>query len=357
MAKASVIIPVYNAEKYLKECLDSVVHQTLRDIEIICVDDGSTDSSYAILQEYAKRDNRFLVWQQANQGAACARNYGMSMAKGKYLLFLDSDDVFSTELIEKAVIKAELFDADVTAFKAVAFNTNNGHKAVMKDYITGFSYGHDKTFSYVDIPDRIFNSFLIPAWNKLLKKSFVNENNITFQNVKRYNDMLFSSKALALASKIILLDEVLLCYRVGMKSNLQARKDKTPLEVYKPLMALKIFLEEKRIYEKVEKSFLKLVLDNIFYNLNDVKSEANRELFVNKLRSEIFALLGVNQCADLKAVSFWGYLQYKYICVGNNKSISSGLYALDKLWEYYRLTGFKNMINKMIIKILGRLYG
>ena len=87
MIKVSVILPVYNTEKYLPECLDSIINQSLRDIEIICVDDGSTDSSLQILKEYAEKDKRIVVLEQNNSGAGIARNKGMEVAKGKYLSF------------------------------------------------------------------------------------------------------------------------------------------------------------------------------------------------------------------------------------------------------------------------------
>ena len=94
----SVIIPVYNQEKYLDECLSSVCGQTLRDIEIMCVNDGSTDESLKILNKYAKNDSRIHVFSQSNQGAGVARNLGLSKAKGKYLSFLDSDDVVNANI-------------------------------------------------------------------------------------------------------------------------------------------------------------------------------------------------------------------------------------------------------------------
>ena len=157
--KVSVIIPVYNVEEYLHECLDSIVNQTYKNIEIICIDDSSTDKSLEILREYSNKDSRIIILQQRNQGAAVARNYGMGVAQGKYLLFLDSDDIFAESLIEKAVSKAEKFNADIVVYKAMSFDTSNNY-AVMKDYISGFKYGQEKTFSYIDIPDKIFNSFL-----------------------------------------------------------------------------------------------------------------------------------------------------------------------------------------------------
>ena len=100
--KVSVIIPVYNAEEHLEQCLDSILCQTLKEIEIICVDDGSKDSSPAILAEYAKKDNRVRVIRQENGGAGKARNTGLSAAKGKYLSFLDADDFSQPEMLEKA---------------------------------------------------------------------------------------------------------------------------------------------------------------------------------------------------------------------------------------------------------------
>lgn len=92
MIKVSVIIPVYNVEKYLEECLDSIINQTLKEIEIICIDDGSTDSSLNVLENYKKKDKRIIVLQQQNLGAGAARNKGLDLARGKYLSFLDADD-------------------------------------------------------------------------------------------------------------------------------------------------------------------------------------------------------------------------------------------------------------------------
>lgn len=118
MVKVSVIIPVYNVEPYLKQCMDSVVGQTLKDIEIICVDDGSTDGSLDILREYAAEDNRIQIIEQKNAGAGAARNNGMRHATGKYLSFLDSDDFFEPRMLEKAYDLAEKDQADFVAYKS-----------------------------------------------------------------------------------------------------------------------------------------------------------------------------------------------------------------------------------------------
>ena len=115
----SVIVPVYNSSKYLKECLDSILNQTLTDIEVICVDDGSTDESPLILEEYASRDSRLQILKQENKGAGAARNLGMTIAKGKYLSFLDSDDFFSPDMLKHAYLNAEIYSSDITIFGGV----------------------------------------------------------------------------------------------------------------------------------------------------------------------------------------------------------------------------------------------
>ena len=112
--KISVIIPVYNVEKYLGECLDSILAQTFQDFEIICVDDGSTDRSLDILQEYKRKDDRFVIFQQRHAGAGAARNHGLKLAEGKYIQFLDSDDYFEPTLLEELYTRAEKFGSDLT---------------------------------------------------------------------------------------------------------------------------------------------------------------------------------------------------------------------------------------------------
>ena len=126
MIKISVIIPVYNAEKYLRECLDSVIGQALQDIEIICVDDGSTDSSLSVLQKYAAKDTRLKIVVQANQGAAAARNVGMAVAQGEYLAFLDADDLYCPEALQTAYACATKSNADMVVFEADFFDDRLG---------------------------------------------------------------------------------------------------------------------------------------------------------------------------------------------------------------------------------------
>ena len=118
MIKISVIIPVYNVEKYLRECLDSLINQSFKDFEVICIDDGSTDKSYKILEEYSQKDSRIKVLKQEHNGAGAARNLGIEIAKGKYIQFLDSDDYFEPNMLEELYNTAEKFGADMAVCSA-----------------------------------------------------------------------------------------------------------------------------------------------------------------------------------------------------------------------------------------------
>ena len=132
--KVSVIIPVYNVEKYLRECLDSLVNQTLKEIEIICVDDGSTDSSLDILKEYASKDNRITVIKQQNLHAGVARNAGLSVARGEYVHFLDSDDWVSVDNYSKLYDITLAHKANVIKFCSYSFDDKT--KQVVDTYFT-----------------------------------------------------------------------------------------------------------------------------------------------------------------------------------------------------------------------------
>ena len=124
--KVSVILPVYKTEPYLRQCLDSIVNQTLKEIEIICINDSSPDNSLSILEEYAARDPRIRILTQPNGGAGAARNNGMRHAHGKYLSIVDSDDFFEPAMLEEAYKKAEEISADFVVFRSDQYFTETG---------------------------------------------------------------------------------------------------------------------------------------------------------------------------------------------------------------------------------------
>lgn len=213
----SVVIPVYNAEKYLREALDSIVGQTYINLEIICVDDGSTDSSPQILEEYKAKDERILVYRKENSGGGAARNYGLERATGEYLYFFDSDDVANKSLIEKALAKALQTDADIVAFDAYTFKDDNlENKTLKKGYNRNILKELEKeTFSYKDFPNKILSIVNIVPWNKLIRREIVVKNHIRFDEISSSDDLTFSVMCAAVAEKIAVMNDVLMYYRLG----------------------------------------------------------------------------------------------------------------------------------------------
>ena len=177
--KISVIIPVYNVEKYLRECLDSVVNQTFRNLEILCINDGSTDGSPAILDEYARKDDRIRIINQENRGLAGARNTGLKYFTGEYLIFLDSDDYWELETCEKLLKKAESTGADMVQFRYDSFGESTFYKPEMVEV------------GDVSSPvDKIRMNHLVPnVWLYLFRGDFLRENSLRFHEKWFFEDI------------------------------------------------------------------------------------------------------------------------------------------------------------------------
>ena len=217
----SVIIPVYNVAPWLRECLDSVRAQTFTDWECICVDDGSTDSSPDILDEYAAKDKRFRIVRREHSNAGAARNIGMDLAQGEFLSFLDSDDVFSPWMFETMLESIERNNADIAACQYRSFKDG--------ETIPAFPACEGKEIIY-DHPARntdIFRTWISWAWDKLFRSKFVRDNHIRFQEIPAWNDMLFVDSALALAQTVIATDSPLVLHRVHACSIMAKNSGKT----------------------------------------------------------------------------------------------------------------------------------
>jgi len=207
--KISIIIPVYNVEKYLRQCLDSVVNQTMQEIQIICVNDGSPDGSRAILQEYADRDSRIEIIDKPNGGLSSARNAAYPSIKGKYTLFVDSDDWIDLEACEKLFAKAEQTGAEIVFFfwkKEYILKT----KIVKFRRITP----QDKTTVEEKLPLLDFTS----AWCKLWRSDFLFENRLYFPEGLCFEDCPVSWKGITVARRVSVLPEPLYHYRNNANS-------------------------------------------------------------------------------------------------------------------------------------------
>ena len=259
--KVSVIIPIYNVEKYLKECLDSVVNQTLKDIEIILINDGSTDSSLSICQEYAKNDDRIIILTQKNQVPEIARNKGIELATGDYLSIIDSDDYFDLQMLEKLYQKAEDENLDITICRTQLINDKNKKISDMEYSINNEYLPNKEIFNYKDFTKFIFNFCIGWSWDKLYKREFVIENNLKFQNLRSTNDLLFVFLSLVLADRISILDDILITHRYNRKNQLSETREQAPFCFIEAIYALQKELENKNIYLEVEQSFINFVVE------------------------------------------------------------------------------------------------
>lgn len=210
--KISILIPVYNVENYLRICLDSVLTQTLQDIEIICINDGSSDGSLDILYDYQKKDARVHVITKENTGYGNSMNLGLALARGEYVGILESDDFTDTNMYEELYRMACLNDAEVVKSNYFEFSTNNGYK---ENYIAALS---DCNYNVMFTPYYNRKIFFSPPtiWSAIYKRSFLNEKNIRFNETPgaSYQDTSFSFKVWALAQKVMLTDKAYIRYRI-----------------------------------------------------------------------------------------------------------------------------------------------
>lgn len=297
--KISVIIPVYNVERYLRECLDSVLKQSFKEIEVICVDDASTDNSLNILKDYACKDNRITVATQKNYGAAVARNVGLKLAKGEYLLIIDSDDMLEIDSLEKLYKKSKNNDLDICIFNCYYYNNKTKQKEIKPFTIDTSQIPNKEVFSWEEYAKVMYTCSPNWAWNKLFKKSFIDKHNIVFQETRHTNDTLFTCVALSMAGKISIYNERLLLYRVNQEGTLTSYgvRDKYPFDIIKVLLAIKKELIKNNRYELLRYTYRNLVVAQLIFNLNKTTNFSNYRLhfFIKYKYAKKLDILNLNQ--------------------------------------------------------------
>lgn len=204
----SIIMPLYNSEKYLEESLKSVLEQTFKNYELICVNDGSTDGTLDILEKFFKKDNRVrIISNSKRSGAACSRNKGMSMANGTYLAFLDGDDIFDETMLEKAYGTIEKNVADIVIFDYKHVPSEQIYDKLRIDHGREYRDRFCKnTFTVYDCEPYEFINWPLGPCNKLYRRMFIQDNCLEFQDISCSNDVFFVYMALLLSSRTIVLD-------------------------------------------------------------------------------------------------------------------------------------------------------
>lgn len=273
--KISVIIPIYNVEKYIRECLESVVNQTYKNLEIIVVNDGTKDNSMKIVEEYLS-DKRIKIINKENGGLSSARNRGMEEATGDYISFIDSDDYIAIDMYEKLV--KEINNEDIIIFDYTIFNDRT--KEVV-NYVKEFSikvpFTHDEEYLYA--------AFLCTCWSKLYKRLYLENNKYKFYN-SLYEDEYWNLETILLAKNIKYIDQKFYYYRVNRENSIiQKTREKIDHNFYK-----KQQISYEKILNKIE-NFIKenreiLPSGKILYSI--LKREEFRAYIYNKINLKEF---------------------------------------------------------------------
>ena len=270
MTELSFIVPVYNRETHIEKFLEELLAINMPNMEVICVDDGSTDSSFEIVQEFAAKDPRFVAVQQKNAGAGAARNNGLRRARGEYLSFLDSDDFFAPDMLETAYNKAQETKADFVVFNSDQYNEDEKNFKQVSWVVRYAELPPYQPFGRRAMTDNIFKVFVGWAWDKLFNRKWVLEHDLWFQEQRTSNDMLFVFSAVAIAKRIAYVEKgkVLAHQRRNNKSSLSNTREKSWDCFYNALTALRDRLKQEGIYQEVEKDYINYALHFALWNLN-----------------------------------------------------------------------------------------
>ena len=317
MVKISVIIPIFNTRKFLNKCLDSLLNQSLTDIEIICVDDGSTDNSLKILKSYANKDDRVKVLTRENNGAGAARNLGLKYVNGKYILFVDSDDWFEEDGFKSLYDKAEQLNVDLLLFDSIEHKTNNQvaerrffnkNEDDFSNLVFDYHYKNNKL---------VMGSFFVP-WTKLYRTKFLLDKNIKFSEIPIFEDMFFNVAVTTLASKIAYYPKILYHYNRLNSSSITSdikygAKALIITGVYKNI---ENFLRKNNFYEELESNYILSKIKEYINVLNRIH-EDYKEILFNKIKEDFINLNLFNK--DIfKNLYLIGYSFYIHVLNSNS---------------------------------------
>ena len=258
--KFSIVVPVYNVEPYLCFCLDSLVNQTLKDIEIICVNDGSTDSSLKTLEEYAKRDDRIQIVDKYNGGLSSARNVGLDLAEGEYVLFVDSDDYLEPNACERLFTEILQTNTDVIVFGTKIFPWRTREdQGWLYDVLSVRQILYEGDCCKALFREKASKPFV---WNECYKRKVIEDNHIRFDESVRYGeDMIFLFTLFPRIKSVVYLPDLLYAYRCERDNSLMdaARKN------FEWKMDMHLRIVDKILEDWSTNHFLKANMEELFY--------------------------------------------------------------------------------------------
>ncbi|MFR7874032.1 MAG: glycosyltransferase [Christensenellales bacterium] len=277
MPKVSVVVPIYNVEKYIKKCMDSLVNQTLQEIQIIFVNDGSTDESGNIAKEYAsKYPNKIIYLEKENGGLSDARNFGMRYAEGEYIAFLDSDDYVENTMYEEMYNKALQENSDYVECDFLWEYPDKTKK--------------DKRNSYNNKKEMLTNVRVV-AWNKLIKREILEKNNISFPKGLRYEDIEFTYKLIPYLNKVSYVDKEFVHYVQRNNSIANVQNERTA-EVFTIFDNIIKYYQEKGFYEEykeeLEYSYSRILLCSSLKRICKIKDSKTRKKLIKETFEKLY---------------------------------------------------------------------
>lgn len=298
--QVSVIVPVFNAERYLRRCLDSLINQSLQNIEIICVNDGSDDGSLQILREYAAADERIKILSFEKIGPGGCRNVGIDAAQGEYICFVDADDFIDSNTCKTAYGKIKAEDAEVLSFNALEISKTGIRRII---YFDGRS---EKIINWKDLNENIFSS-PFHSWHFLFKRDFLLANAVYFADVYWCEDVPFVLLSLLAEKKIVLLPDYFYHYCRNESSLVCAGGD-TRLSALYIISWLKYVFAQKKEYASLQKSLYDWICIHSCFAYNSL-TENSRHYFCRKLKEkvDVKTFLKIKKhCSVMKVVKIFG---------------------------------------------------
>lgn len=306
MPKVSIIIAVYNVEKYLKKCLDSLVNQTLTDIEIICTDDGSTDNSLSILKEYQASDNRIKIIEQENQGPGIARNNALDIATGKYIMIVDPDDWLELDACELAYNQIEKNQNDLVIFDYRIYKEETGELIEEQNHF--FPYKdciNNPRISITELKTSFIQNAL--SWQKIYRRDFLEKNKIRFLPLYLGEDSSVAILSIMQSQSISILKKYLYNYRV--RNNSSSLKADSWKENIQSRIYISDYLISNNFHNKIIANYVDFLVNNlihwykIYTDINpSIKTTYKKEICANLDKLQVY----------MNLLKVFRYYIYKY---------------------------------------------
>ena len=335
----SVIIPVYNVENYIKKCLDSILTQSIPNVEIICVNDGSDDKSGKILEEYSQKYKNIKIINQNNKGIAAARNTGLEIANGKYIQFIDSDDWLKDNALKEAFERAEKDNLDLVCFNVANYD-NKTQEIVENQFYPPTFWPTDwntAVYTYENYQNLFIGNFSVV--NKLYKKSLLT--NIKFIEGLAFEDHPFHLKTFLNAQRIGVINKSLYFYRKNVSTSFMGsiKKKNNVYDIFAIIKELKKILEEQNIYEQYRTMYLEYAISlpaEMFLNSTSVFQKPKFYSLIKQFLIELSKNEDELNAIYLsrQAVPFMEFSTYSWIiCFLKYRLLQAGLNLMQKLKE------------------------